>query len=512
VWRAPALAAVLLAALPGAAASGTDCRRARCPAGIVVHGTLADSRGSGTFDASLRMTAGAVELVGLDGRRDWRANVGGRATLVASGELTGDRVPDHVVWVLRDADPPRRCGADAMQVSTLLALDGRTGAVTRPFPDLLDICWETPTFTYPTHQWEISTVYIGDLTPALRGNEVVAFPYFATEGWVWNRAAARRWQRVAAGARNALVFPSTAAYEDAYAKANGGPCSVPAGLSTCWVQHAHVPNAVFVPGGLLALTTFRALVYRPDFAPTSDTTWQIGGTAANGGRNYGLVTTFARRGTRYATLAGGCTVAYRRAAMGGPAAPFDDGGHCGIVRHFEAFRLAAGRIVQHRSAYHGYSVETGPAVGRVEFPRHAVADLTGRGSAWSLYNLFRDGRWRIQLYADPLAPRVAELDGWFVWDAVDLDRDGRAELLATRTPGLVPPWSFDVLRWDGRRVVSRFHADGVAPALLRYPSTAAAHSSESDLYGVFARDTNRDGPRELLVEDRRGRRFFQRWR
>ena len=33
-----------------------------------------------------------------------------------------------------------------------------------PFGALPDVCWNTPTFNYPTQQWSAGTVYIGDFT------------------------------------------------------------------------------------------------------------------------------------------------------------------------------------------------------------------------------------------------------------------------------------------------------------------------------------------------------------
>ena len=73
-----------------------------------------------------------------------------------------------------------------MQTSLVVFFDGASGAASRPVATLDDVCW--PALGYATHQFDFGTVYIGDLEPSYRGNEVVVVPYYATAGTVWNYA------------------------------------------------------------------------------------------------------------------------------------------------------------------------------------------------------------------------------------------------------------------------------------------------------------------------------------
>ena len=101
------------------------------------------------------------------------------------------------------------------------------------------------------------------------------------------------------------------------------------------------------------------------------------------------------------------------------------------------------------------------------------------------------------------------MPGWFVWDVVDLDADGRAELLATRAkpreddaPYLLP-WEMDVLKWNGTGLESIYHLDGVVPRVMIQTS-----SPDNQIGGTVSRtatinrDIDGDGVREVMVEDR----------
>jgi hypothetical protein len=151
--------------------------------------------------------------------------------------------------------------------------------------------------------------------------------------------------------------------------------------------------------------------------------------------------------------------------------------------------------------------------GRVEFPGSPHAPLGGPGTAWTVFNRYRAARWAVLAFDGPrsVEPRV-ELRGWFVWDTADLDRDGRAELLATRVErGYRAPWAFDVLRWNGHRFRSSFHRRGVVPALLRYANTPTKHTTEENVFGALTR-RGTGGTTELLVERYDGRLSWLTWK
>jgi hypothetical protein len=247
------------------------------------------------------------------------------------------------------------------------------------------------------------------------------------------------------------------------------------------------------------------VVYRPDLTPTSDLVWRPGDATDNGGRNYGLVETYESGGATYVDLIGGCSTLNRWRAMAPGGDPAGGDANCGIVRHFERFRLAGSQVAQHESRYYGYVGTHGALDGRVEFPARPHAALGGPGTSWAAFNLLRSGTWTAQIFPGAAGTEPIQLP-WYVWDTVELD-DGSAGLLASPVAAgsPVPAWGLDVLRWNGSSFVSVQHADGVVPVLLAQTATPARHTSESSLYGAYV------GPgaeRGLLVVDSAGRRRF----
>jgi hypothetical protein len=479
-----------------------------CVAALDGAETLVSTATSGRPDATLAPAAdGSVSLVGLDGRRRWRVSTGSAAApqLIAAGDVGADGVTDYVLSLTRPLSPVQGCGAGTVAETSLLVVDGRTGETSSPFGALPDICWTA--FNYPTQQWSSGTAYIGEFTRELRGPEVAVVPYYATHGRVFNLADSGRWQLVRTPSAKAFAYPSTDAFDRAYNAANPEPCRGATPGGPCYTPNSHVPNAVFTDGGLLVLTSSRAVVYRPDLNPTSDRFWRAGGSTDDGGRNYGLVEVHEVGERTYVDLIGGCSTLNRWKAMAPGADPTGGDANCGIARHFERFELDGSRISEHRSLYYGYVGANGGLDARVEFPARPHAPLGGPGTSWTAFNVLRSGTWSAQVFTDPTSTQPMELPGWYVWDTVQL-ADGNAALLASRVaPGsLVPSWELDVLRWNGSTTFASVqHIPGAVPVLLPSPSTATRHTSEGSLYGAYV------GPaaaRNLLVVDAAGRRTF----
>ena len=482
----------------------------RTPAGCIVSApdsaTFVASRPGRAADATIEVDAdGSASLVGLDGRPRWRVATASAEPprVLAAGDLSDDGVTDYVLGLVRPVAPARRCGRQELKVTSFVIVDGRTGRTSTVSPPQEDVCWHKPTFSYPTQQWAPGTVYITDYTPARRGAELVAVPYYAKDGAVWNLAESGRWQRVRAGASDTFPWPSTPRFDQAYAAANPTPCSVPVPGGPCYVEDSHVANGVTLPGGagFFALTSARAVIYRPDLSPTSDTTWFPGGVQANGGRNYGLVEAYRVDGRTFVDLVGGCSVLARQRAMLPGQTPSTADAECGLARHVERFAIDGSQIARRESVYYGYAGIQGTMEGRVEYPAHARAPLGGRSTSWTAYNLLRGGAWSAQVLQGPMTTSAIDLQGWYVWDTI---RDGSqgAALLATRMkPGqTVPGWEFDVLRWDGSTFRSVQHVDGEVPALVGSPSSSSVHTSERSLFGALLHG------RDLLVVGSDGRR------
>ena len=519
-----AVVACLVAAPTRAAVEDQRCDPVlRCVTSMPSSATLVASRAGGGLDSFVgTSTAGSLELVGLDGSLRWSATVASPVAalprLLAAGDFTGDGITDFVFWILRGVDPPSLCGGTPVQTSSLVFVDGASGAVSQPVSPLQDICWHL-NFNYPTHQWDFGTVYIGDLTAATPGNEVVLMPYYATEGTVLADLPSG-WQPVSGrGGRTSFAYPSTPAFDLEYDAANPRGCSALEPGGPCYIPYSHVANGIFVRSGgaghsLFVLTSNRALLYRPDLTPTGDTTWLPGGTTANGGRNYGLLESYSSGGQNYVDLIGGCTVEFsRRAALTG--AP--DGGDplCGIVRHLERFQVDSNTVARLGGAYYSYSPQDGSMKGRVEYPAHAHVPIVGRGRIWTVFDVYDGTRWSIQVFTSPRQTTPAlTLPGWFVWDAADVDRDGRSELLATRMPvgQPIPPRQFDILSWTHGRFRSIRHINGYLPALVRLTNTVSRHTDDSNIFSSLTVDLDHRGYADILVEDAKANRSWLDWR
>jgi hypothetical protein len=480
-----------------------------CLANAPESAALVSTRGGAVLDATVvARDDGSAALVTLRGHTSWtvatRSTVAPR--LVAAGDLSGDGVTDYVLGLARPVSPARRCGGRTVFDTSLLVVDGRTGRGSSPVRPQADICWQKPTFSYPTQQWDASTAHIGDYSNAAKGQELVLTPYYAKTGTVWNLAQTGRWERVRTRARAGFAFPSTAAFDRAYDATNPTPCASPTPGTPCFVENSHVANAAMLPGtgarGLFVLTSARAVIYRPDLTPTADTAWYPGGTTSNGGRNYGLVDAYRAGRKTYVDLLGGCSVLTMSRAMQPGAAPTGGDANCGIVRHVERFSVDGTRITGHGSLYYGYAPTQGPYEGRLEYPGHPRAPLVGPGSSATVYNLLQGGTWSAQILNGPMATQPVSLPAWFVWDTIRVHGD--ALLLATRVrPGdPVAPWSFDVLRYSGSGVRSLQHVDGRVPALVRSPPSATMGTTDDGVFGAALR-----GDRLLVVSSDGSRSF-----
>jgi hypothetical protein len=455
---------------------------------------------------------------------------------VAAGDFTGDSIPDYVFTARAKIQPETRCGPYLQTWSQLVFVNGRTGGTTTALPPIDNICHDFPAagVTYPTHRWS-GYVQIGEFSPSYRGNEVVALPNYPPEhrGWVLNFQQNGAWSKVIGrDGADSFVFPSHPDFATYYNAANPlAPCQPIWSYPTCTMPNSHVPTGLLfgsAVGGAFMLTTGRALVYRSDLTPTSDTIWKSG-TTVNGGRNYGSAVAYSHGGKQYASLVGGCSVSSARKAMQTGQLPTGQqatslGGvdaHCGIHHHYESFVVQGTTITQHFNEYYSYSVDDGFFHGRPEFPGNTVGPVGGPGTMWTVYNLFNApkgsqgaGQWEIVLRPNPSDPRaVVRKLGWFVWDVADLNADGRAEVLATRadprsTTPYVLPWEFDVLVWNGSDLQTVYHRAGVVPSLFKYPRDAKHYVTGGAREGMLTGEVNKEGVKTVMVENRDARRSF----
>lgn len=457
----------------------------------------------------LYMQPDRVQLVKLNGAVVWTVPM--RATqqpsLVAKGDFTGDGVPDYVFGQLWRLSPEQDCAGIPMSETELVFVDGATGAWSTPVAPMMDICWQQ--YGYPTHQYGGGTAYIGPFLDGGSRNQVVVFPYFATEGWVLTFDHSSGWSEVARASGNAIDYPSTPAYDEAYNSANTTPCAAIPGADHCYAKYSHVANAIFVLGGLLVLTTYRAVIYRPDFTPASEVVW---GYEEGGGRNYGLVESRKVQGAEEVTLIGGCSVAKTRDTMRTHQL---SGDNCELFHHYEYFLVQGQTIARHAGRSYGWFGTVGRWQDRAEFPFPSRVRLSGDRS-WIVFNLYRDGQWRAQLLPNPADPMSAiEVPGWYIWGSVS-DRFGNVFLAATRTgatsgtdvASYVPPWNFDFLVWSNEALRSVAHFDGIAPSLVLYPPGPTYHAADGDTFGLVESGSRLWPFRRMLVESATGEQSF----
>lgn len=472
---------------------------------------LISLHGGGPPDAAFALSPVSIELRDLEGRLIWSVPVTADRTphLVATGDFDGDGVTDGIFQILVTPANPTRCGTGLVRTTRLMFVSGARGAVSWPLGPTPDICWDgfgtTPPYT--THQWALGTAYIGPTTSSA-SNDVAVLPYYAARGLDLHDSSSG-WSTVVEGAVSKLIFPSTPEFDQVYDAANPTPCSDPIAGGPCYVSNSHVANAVFVDaasgGGLFVLTSWRAFIYGSDLRPHSDLTWLSGGRTDNSGRNYGMLENLPGKPGQI-VLIGGCGGEISRYSML-TGTPF--GGPCGLHHHYEWFSVSDGHIVAHASKYYGYSGTDGPWEGRIEYPFHAASGFAGTPGTM-VFNLYRNGQWRVVVMTDPSRPESArEFPGWYVWDNIELP-NGSVQMLATGAPGgggdlsRVLPWEFNVLQWNGAGLVSRHHIDGLVPAIVAYAPTAGLHTSDDLPYGGLT--TRATSGTWLLVEDRSGNR------
>jgi len=453
-----------------------------------------------------------VQLVNLNGSVVWTVPL--RATqepdLVGKGDFNGDGIPDYIFGQLWTTSPVQYCAGKPMSETQLVFVDGVTGRWSTPVAPLLDICWEQ--YGYPTHQWGGGTAYIGHFLNGTTANQVVLFPYYATQGWVLSFDGTLGWSQVSRTA-DVLAYPSTPAFDVAYNSSNGTACLTIPYANHCYAKWSHVANGIFVgtaaSPGLLVLTSYRAVIYRPDFTPTSDVVWSYD---EGGGRDYGLLESHDVAGGKMVTLIGGCSVAKTHDTMRTHQLSEDN---CELFHHYEYFLVQGNSIVQHSGRFFGWFGTVGRWQDRAEFPFPSDVPLTG-GALWSVFNLYRDGQWRAQLLPNPADPAsTVEVPGWYVWGAVT-DRSGRVMLAATRTAATastdvasyIPPWQFDLLMWSGKGLISVAHHDGVVPSLVLYPPGPGYHAADEDTFGLVEKRPSFPPFTRLLVEAADGEQSY----
>lgn len=548
-----ALTSALVLASGSSVASG-QVPRVPLSASAIIHGPLADRDSDGRVDSSfLRepLSGGLVRisLVLFDGTRIWSFDLLNQSSgkpgadelpaPAAAGDYSGDAVTDFVFAARGRLEPQSLCGTYLETWTQLIFVDGRTGKTTTALPRIPNRCWTFASagVTYPTDRWP-GYVQIGEIARSYRGNEVIVIPNYPPEdrGWVLNLQHQGAWSKVL-GRDNAdsLIFPSHPDFGTYYNSVNpSAPCHPTLGYPYCHVPDSHLPTGLLigtdVARGALLMTTGRALIYRSDLTPTSDTTWTSGSTP-NGGRNYGLALSFSHQAKQYAVLIGGCPVRSAREAMKTGVLPGgrqdtslgSTDGHCGIHHHYESFLLQGLGIAGHFNHYYSYSVSDGFFHARPEFPGTPVGPIGGVGTMWIGFNLFDappgsqgEGQWQIELRPNPSDPSVVvKQRGWYIWDIVDLNSDGKAEILATRaaansTSPYVLPWEVDVLVWNGQDLESVFHRNGVAPSLFKYSSDSTKYFSGGMREGTLTGDDKHGDVKVVMVEDKTGARSLLR--
>ena len=481
------------------------CASDYCPPGIP--GTAAEWPWSSTTRV-VRTTTSTVELTRIDGSVVWTVAVSSTLPpdVVARGDFTGDGTADFIFEEVQPSS--QRCVGHAAGRTQLVFVDGASGAAARPLAPLNDLCWTA--YGYATHQWGVGSAYIGDLIPGSPGNEVMLFPYYATDGIVLTFDPSTGWKRLP----KTLPYPSTSRFDQVYNVSNPTSCKrtleAPA---HCFKKWSHVANGIFLgdegKAPLLVLTSYRAVFYRSDLTPTGDYTW---GYPEGGGRDYGLVESHDVAGGKMVTLIGGCSVAKTHDTMITGRLSED---HCGLFHHYEYFLVRGNSIVRHAGRFYGWYRTVGFYQERLEFPFPSAVPLTG-GSPWIVYNRYKDGRWRAVLLPDPARPdRALEFGGWYVWGSVT-DRSGHVLLVATRTASTsstsvksyIPPWEFDFLLWTGAGFASLGHHAGVVPSLVLYPPGPDYHVSDGDSFGLAQKYSGRMGFSSLLVESSDGAQSF----
>ena len=138
--------------------------------------------------------------------------------------------------------------------------------------------------------------------------------------------------------------------------------------------------------------------------------------------------------------------------------------------------------------------------------RNCLADLDGDGRyelAYNLIDLTTDAVWHVMIHDALSGKVVAELAGHYLDDAVDLDGDGRLELMLSESSGLALPAyrRLSVANLIRGQLKKRWQGEGRLHQ--RFDGRVPQHTTEEvPFYDLVCGDVNGDGGKEFFVSSR----------
>lgn len=389
------------------------------------------------------------------------------------------------------------CGSTPRTSSWIELMNGRDGsAVTMnpPIPETPDICWTFGSTIYPTTQWT-------SLTPLFGAGGTLAFaPYYAKVGmyYAWNGSEMAQ--------TGTYLYPSTSQYDATYVNAKNNAY----GNGLKHTDDPHVGNGFVTKVNgedrLVYFTSGRMVQYKTTAQGAdqlvTDSPYLTGGRTDLVGRNYGLVRRDPGDPNRVVIVTGPSvfTMMYdlQRMWQGTVFHTTNDylDPYGQIERHVSVVRLDTGAV---DDKYYSYAHDNNDAYNfqkRLSYPDNDLLAMPS-GPSRIVYNEYRDGDWHVHVSLPGATADEVDLPYLFVWDIVDLDGDGRQEIILsdTRDPSdtssgyYFPKVRTRIVHWDeaSKKLTAGVVLNGVLPLLSPRSHEADVTSNRGSINRVAFR-------------------------
>lgn len=452
-----------------------------------------------TRAVAFQASAGSVRVLDEDGN-EMAKHALGEGTLFGGFDFDADGYPD--LGMARSKDSGQTCGGSAMLDTSVDLISTLTGQTFPAAPWTPAKCWTFGTTTYPTTQWSSLGVLFG-----AGGNELAVVPYYAEKG---------SFIHYSSGALQSLgefQYPSTALFDSTYQadqpNAWGGPQS--------FLANSHVANGLVVTVGgsrrLAFFTSGRAVSYAmTQLGATQlvlDTPFVTGDRKDLAGRNYGLVLIDPGKPSELVLLSGtgAQTVHDDMVSSSMSADPWGQ-----IERHVTRYDLVTGKVIDRFFSYAHDNNDGMKYEGRLAYPANPIVRAPS-GASGLAFNVYQGGHWMLHVTGPGALADVWVKKDLFLWDIVDLDRDGVDEWVVTpsRDPSEPDVPGYYYVKW--RTELAHFDASlltltttksfpGVIPHLSATFREPTRTSSMAYLYPVLYART--DAGMALLTRDASG--------
>ena len=373
------------------------------------------------------------------------------------------------------------CGTSIIHSRWIEIYSGITGNKIAEVSPIKDLCFQE--FNYATNQWAWNTLLFGETA----GVFAVA-PQYATQGYffTWDNNKVKSVP---------YIFPSTPSYDSQYLNAQ---LSVhPANSSHAYFQDSHVQNGIIIEyqneKRLVMFTSSRVAQYQVGDLDENQLIADRPFLARNDlvGRNYGLVAQDPLMDKRIILLSGSSSYSVFQDSKNQEQG-YDEWG--AIERHITEYDVESNTVNQKFLSYAHDENDGHKYQKRLVYPNHAFIESVDKNSSHVVYNLFENGTWKVHITGQMGVESLKIIEGYFIWDIVDIDGDGHSEVIASPTVSgsyFVHNKTI-ILKWDAsaQTLLEKQTLEGI-PYLI--PSFRKGKSTSSYGFNVPTLRVSKDG-------------------